>query len=185
MNFFVKARASISPTMGDVAGLIRDAMQPANWGAGNQPLFGAGDVSPPSLPTPVPAPAPVQASAPPSAPPQPPSPIDPLELSLPAASSVLATDAFRLVMVFVVTSLMLLFLNPPFVHAPRDKNQRRRNPLEAAPCSYGRVMFGALLIAAIVALIPMLIRNWGSISGAVSHARDWVAASAKSVKIGT
>lgn len=164
--------------MGDVAGLIRDAMQPANWGAaGAQPLL---DAAPPA-PMPEVAPPP-PAAAPAAAPPPP--PIDPLEISLPAPSSVLATDAFRLVLVFVVTSAMLLLLNPPFVHAPRDKRDKRRNPLEAAPCSYGRVLFGAALIAAIVALIPVLIRNWGSITGEFARARDWVVASAKSVKVG-
>lgn len=67
--------------------------------------------------------------------------------------------AFRLVVIFIVAVLVLVIINPPFVHSRRDKNDPERNELEAASCSYGRVMVSAAIITTVAALVPLALQH--------------------------
>lgn len=62
--------------------------------------------------------------------------------------------AFRLVMVFLVTCILLLIIHPPFVQVRKAKND-----LEKAPCSYGRVMVVAAVVTGVVALVPLALKH--------------------------
>ena len=65
-------------------------------------------------------------------------------------------SAFRLFIIFLISCIMLLSVNPPFVQV---RSKKKRNALEAAPCSYYRVMVVSAIMVAIVVILPVCIRN--------------------------
>ena len=65
-------------------------------------------------------------------------------------------SAFRLLIIFLISCIMLLSVNPPFVQV---RSKKKRNALEAAPCSYYRVMVVSVTMVVIVVILPVCIRN--------------------------
>jgi hypothetical protein len=85
--------------------------------------------------------------------------------------TVMGHGLFAALVVFAVTALMLVMVNPPFVHEPSEKP---RNALEAAPCSYGRVMVSAAVFALLAAAVPHAVRHRKRIAEAATSIQGWV-----------
>jgi hypothetical protein len=132
----------------------------------------AAPVAPVAAPAAAPAAAPVAA---PVAAPSAPGVVGKSLFAMPTAATVrmvLGHDGFAALVVFAITSILLLVVNPPFVHAASDEP---RNALEAAPCSYGRVMAAAAVFAVLAALVPFLIRHRGRFVDVAATVQKWVA----------
>lgn len=71
------------------------------------------------------------------------------------------------IFVFVLTSLLLIVLSPPFVQV------RRKNQLEKAPTSYKRVMIVAGVTTAAVAFVPLCLTHQSKIVSAVEMVKKW------------
>lgn len=92
-------------------------------------------------------------------------------LTLSTLNIVMQHMVFRLAFVFLVSFVMLVAINPPFVQA---RSSKKRNALEAAPCSYGRVMVASAIIAALVALVPLGLKHRERIGSALLSAQSWI-----------
>lgn len=93
-------------------------------------------------------------------------------MSLPSVStmrSVIGNGVFRVLVVFAVVAVMLVAINPPFVQA-----RGKRNSVEAAPCSYGRVLVAAAVGAVLAGLVPLGVQNHAAITDNFGKFRDWV-----------
>ena len=88
------------------------------------------------------------------------------------AQVVVQHPAFRLGFVFLVTCIILVTLNPPFVQV-RSKNKK---PIEKAGCSYARVLVFATLVTVVVALIPLGIKHKDKIRALVGRLQTKAAA---------
>ena len=144
--------------MGDASSTIeaitRAAMFPGSVPAAppTPPMAAPVDVLVVSAPTPTPA-----------------TPLPPLP-SISLFTSAIGTGVFTAMMVFVVITIILIAVNPPFVHAPSDEP---RNALEAAPCSYGRVMTAAAVFAVIAVAIPIAVKHRQRIISGSNRALAW------------
>ena len=92
-------------------------------------------------------------------------------ITLSTLNIVMQHMVFRLAFVFSVSFVMLVAINPPFVQA---RTSRKRNALEAAPCSYGRVMVASAIIAGLVALVPLGLKHRERIGGAFVSMQSWI-----------
>lgn len=70
--------------------------------------------------------------------------------------ALLDNTMFRLAVVFVLVCLIMIVIQPPFVH---DRSNKHRAPIEAAPLSYIKVFIYAGLATSIVVVVPILIKN--------------------------
>jgi len=92
-------------------------------------------------------------------------------ITLSTLNIVMQHTVFRLAFVFFVSFVMLVAINPPFVQA---RTNRKRNALEAAPCSYGRAMVASGIIAGLVALVPLGLKHRDRIGGAFVSMQSWM-----------
>ena len=101
-----------------------------------------------------------------------PAPVKPLPVpSMASIKSFVGHTTFRLVTVYLVAFMMLVAINPPFVQV---RSKKKRNALEAAPCSYGRAMTAAAFITVIVGLIPLVLENKDRISAVAAKMKSMV-----------
>lgn len=81
--------------------------------------------------------------------------------------SVMNNPLARYVLVFVVTSILLVVIAPPFVQI------RRKNQLEKAPTSYKRVIIVATITTAMVALLPLCLANKSKFMFLTDKVKKW------------
>ena len=95
-------------------------------------------------------------------------------LTLPSITSIRQLcrhTAFRLFFVYVAACVMLISINPPFVQL---RTRKKRNALEAAPCSYSRVFSAAAIITAIVGIAPVVLRHRATLATAFTRLQSAV-----------
>jgi hypothetical protein len=115
---------------------------------------------PPKQPE-IPKPAAVAPPAQPAASRAAPAAIAVPNVELPSVKQVVGHTAFRLGLVYVVACIMLISINPPFVQV---RAKKKRNVVEAAPCSYSRVMVAAAVITSVVGVAPIAIEHRNAIA---------------------
>jgi hypothetical protein len=91
--------------------------------------------------------------------------------SMKMMKTVVSHTAFRLLSVYLISFVILVAINPPFVQA---RSKKKRNALEAAPCSYGRVMVASAIITTLVALIPLCLQHRERLGGMFSSMQKWI-----------
>jgi len=83
------------------------------------------------------------------------------------AQVIIKHPGFRLIFVFIITCVILVLLNPPFVQV-RSKNKK---PIEKAGCSYKRVLVFATIVTIVVAAIPVGIKHKDKIKAVFTRAK--------------
>lgn len=111
--------------------------------------------------------APEAAAAKPEAPAAPALPVP----SVASIKQMLGHTLFRLAFVYAAACVILISLNPPFVQV---RSRKKRNALEAAPCSYYRVMVAAAVITAIVGVAPLVIQHRAAIGGVCARIQGMI-----------
>lgn len=81
-----------------------------------------------------------------------------------------ASPVFYFALTFAAAFGVLATINPAFVQVPRDAS-KPSVPGEDRPCSFGRVLVWATVMAAIGALIPLVGAHWEAIAAWVSQLR--------------
>ena len=114
--------------------------------------------------------APEAAAAKPEAPAAPAAPALPVP-SVASIKQMLGHTLFRLAFVYAAACVILISLNPPFVQV---RSRKKRNALEAAPCSYYRVMVAAAVITAIVGVAPLVVQHRAAIGGVCTRIQGMI-----------
>ena len=75
----------------------------------------------------------------------------------------------RHITTFLVVLIVLVALNPPFVHEAVE----RKHAMEAVPCSIPRAVMGAFVVTLLVASMPFLVQHRDSFVAAWSRVAGW------------
>lgn len=98
------------------------------------------------------------------------TPTEKIKITGDKIKTVIQHTAFRIIIIFVISCIILLSINPPFVQCKRKKD---KNPAEASPCSYGKVIIVSFIIASLGFLIPLMIKHSKSITDNLNNIKSW------------
>jgi hypothetical protein len=93
----------------------------------------------------------------------------PTAMTMANVKHVVSHVVFRLTFVFFMTFGILVAINPPFVQVRNEK----KNPIEASPCSYGRVIIAAAIVTLLVGAIPLCIKHKDKFATVVQKIKGW------------
>lgn len=93
----------------------------------------------------------------------------PTAMTMANVKQIVSHVVFRLTFVFLMTFAILVAINPPFVQVRNEK----KNPIEASPCSYGRVIIAATIVTMLVGAIPLCIKHKDKFATVVQKIKGW------------
>ena len=93
----------------------------------------------------------------------------PTAMTMANVKQIVSHVVFRLTFVFLMTFAILVAINPPFVQVRNEK----KNPIEASPCSYRRVIIASAIVTMLVGAIPLCIKHKDKFATVVQKIKGW------------